>query len=174
MGKIVLVTGVAGTGKSTLEEVLRNKGHATIDIDNGFASWQQNDTRERVSAPINQPASWYEAHDWYTEKQKLTEYIQNYKKSPSPLFVFGNTADLDSLPYLFDTVYALEYNDEETIRHRIDNRTTNDYGKDPVEFAALLSYYRPMQKRFRAMGAIPIDCTFPIESVVQEIESSLE
>lgn len=172
MGKITLVTGVAGTGKSTLEVVFRKKGYSTIDIDNGFASWQRNDTRERVEAPLNQPAMWYEIHDWYTEKEKLANYVHKFNDSTESLFVFGNTADLDSLPHLFDTIYALEYKDEATIRHRIDSRTTNSYGKDPVEFAALLSYYQPMQVRFRAMGAVPIDCTRPLEEITHIIEQS--
>lgn len=174
MGKIILVTGVAGTGKSTLEALFRQKNYATIDIDNGFASWQHNNTRERVPAPVNQPASWYETHDWYTEKQKLTEYITLFRDSPDPLFVFGNAADLASLHELFDVIFALEYKDEATIRHRIDSRTDNPYGKDPVEFAALLSYYKPMQQRFRAIGAIPIDCTLPLDEIVAGIKSAID
>lgn len=171
MSNITLVTGVAGTGKSTLEAVFRQKGYATIDIDNGFASWQRNDTRERVDAPVNQSAEWYQVHDWYTENEKLSGYVEKYRNSSEPLFVFGNTADLDQLPQLFDNIYALEYKDESTIRHRIDSRTTNSYGKDPVEFAALLSYYKPMQLRFRAIDATPIDCTLPLHEIAQIIET---
>ena len=169
MGKIILVTGVAGTGKSTQEKLFRQEGYNTIDIDNGFASWQRKDTRERVDAPVNQPASWYEAHDWYTEKEKLANYIAPFRSSLDPLLIFGNTADLYTLHDLFDTIFALEYHDEATIRHRIDTRTDNNYGKDPVEFAALLSYYKPMQQHFLSVGAIPIDCTLPHEDIFSAI-----
>lgn len=173
MGIVVLVTGVAGTGKSTLEESLRHKGYQTIDIDNGYASWQHNDSRRRVDAPVNQPPAWYDTHDWYTEKEKLEASISSIKANSEPLFVFGNTADLDSHYDLFDTIFALEYTREETIRHRIEHRTNNDYCKDPVEFQALLSYYKPMQKRFRAGGAIPIDCTLPLARIETIIQQSL-
>lgn len=67
MGAVVLVTGVAGTGKSTLKASFSQRGYQTIDIDNGFASWQHNDSRKRVAAPVQQPATRYDKHDWYIE-----------------------------------------------------------------------------------------------------------
>ena len=173
MGKICLITGVAGTGKSTLEKIFRNKGYATHDLDDGFASWQDIRTRERVPAPLNQPSSWYDAHDWFTEKDKLISRINVAKRSLAPLLLFGNTADLDSFHEYFDHIFVLEYSEETTIRHRIDTRTDNPYGKDPVEFAALLSYYKPMQQRFRNVGAIPIDCTKSLDDIVQIIKKML-
>lgn len=173
MGKVLLVTGVAGTGKSTLEKLFREKGYATNDLDKGFASWQHIASRQPVTSPINQPASWYETHDWFTEKERLITRINEFRSSPDPLLLFGNTADLDSLHELFDTIFVLEYSDETTIHDRISNRTGNPYGKDPVEFAALLSYYEPMQKRFRKVGAIPIDCTLPIKAIIEKIENAV-
>lgn len=169
-----LITGVAGTGKSTLENVFRDDGYATIDTDNGYAYWLDNETRKQVDPPKNELPSWYEKHDWYTNGPKLERAVRAHNASCSePLLVFGNTADLYTFRDLFSLMFALEYNDENHIKERIHSRTTNDYGKDPVEFAALLSYYKPMQEKFQSVGAIAIDCSQPLEDTVRFIQDTV-
>lgn len=168
-----LITGVAGTGKSTLEIEFRNEGYITIDTDEGYAHWLNNETRQEVSAPENQPHEWYDKHDWYTNGKKLERAIIDHKASSNdPLFVFGNTADLYTFHNLFDKIFALEYQDENFIKERIMSRTTNNYGKDPTEFALLLSYYKPMQEKFRSVGAIAIDCSLPLEDTIRFIRET--
>lgn len=174
MSESYLITGVAGTGKSTLEREFRNKGYDTIDTDRGYARWQLSDTLEAVPSPQNESSEWYDAHDWMTDTQKLLAKMSAHALSPEPLLVFGNTADLYTLHPYFHRMFALEYRDEDLIRHRIYTRTDNDYGKNPVEFASLLSYYQPMQEKFRSVGMTAIDCSLSLETIVATIERELE
>ena len=169
-----LISGVAGTGKSTLEGVFRNQGYATIDTDFGYAHWLDRETRQLVAPPKNESAAWYAKNDWYTNLPKLEEKVRSHiANTEEPLLVFGNTADLYTTYPLFKKVFLLEYRDEAHIKDRIFSRTTNDYGKDPVELALLMSYYKPMQETFRSIGAIPIDCFTPLNEVVQFIKDSI-
>lgn len=172
MAETYLVTGVAGTGKSTLRTLFANKGYVTEEVDDGFASWQ-NHQGETVPGPDKAPAEWYRLHDWNTVGQALIERINQAKQSSQPLIFFGNTGDLSDYTEYFAKIFLLEYHNEELIRQRIYSRTTNDYGKDPVQFTELLSYYRPTQERYRALGAITIDCSLPIDEIASIIESDV-
>lgn len=171
MAEAYLITGVAGTGKSSLERRFKEDGHQTIDIDDGYARWQDVVTQEAVAPPVNEVAEWYETHDWMTNTPKLLAKIKDSASTPTPLFVFGNTGNLYTLHPYFKKTFALEYRNEALIRQRIYSRTDNDYGKNPIEFANLLSYYKPMQEKFRSVGAIAIDCSLPIDHIVDFIQS---
>ena len=171
MAESYLITGVAGTGKSALEQRFRHDGYQTIDIDEGYAQWQNIVTQEAVPAPLDEPSEWYETHDWMTNTPKLLAKINDHVPAPMPLFVFGNTGNLYTLHPYFKKMFALEYHDEALIRERIYNRTDNDYGKNPIEFASLLSYYKPMQAKFRSVGAVAIDCSLSLDHIVDFIHT---
>ena len=64
----------------------------------------------------------------------------------------------------FDRIVALLI-DEPTLRHRLANRTTNDFGKHPEELRAALARRDEAEMKYRRLGATIINASDPPETV---------
>jgi hypothetical protein len=87
--------------------------------------------------------------------------------SPEPevLFVCGSSRNRDRfLPY-FTKVFNLRI-DDETMRRRLQERTDNDFGKQPEEVEIMLKLNR---REAKPAGAIDVDATQPLNQVVDEL-----
>jgi hypothetical protein len=81
------------------------------------------------------------------------------------LFVCGSSRNRDHfLPY-FTKVFNLRI-DDETMRRRLQERTDNDFGKQPEEVEIMLKLNRRDEK---PAGAIDVDATQPLNQVVDEL-----
>ena len=81
------------------------------------------------------------------------------------LFVCGSSRNRDRfLPY-FTKVFNLRI-DDETMRRRLQERTDNDFGKQPEEVEIMLKLNRRDEK---PAGAIDVDATQPLNQVVDEL-----
>jgi hypothetical protein len=81
------------------------------------------------------------------------------------LFVCGSSRNRDRfLPY-FTGVFNLRI-DDETMRRRLQERTNNDFGKQPGEVELMLRLNRSDEK---PAGAIDVDATQPLDQVVDEL-----
>ncbi len=167
--KHYLVTGIAGTGKSTLRNAFRDKGYKTIDIDEGYAHWVNRETG--APAVYSADEVMILKHDWLLNAEKLSEYLRSAEQS---VFVFGSAHDLYKYTPWFDKVFLLQYPDEQTLRDRILNREGNDYGKAPGELESIIGYQAEYDERFIEQGAALIDCTLPISRVTDSIIKSAE
>ena len=72
---------------------------------------------------------------------------------------------------LFDDIICLVA-DNETIRDRLETRTTNTFGKHPEELAAALGWNDDAEVRYRRLGATIIDGTRRPPEVVEAILSA--
>lgn len=172
MNKNILVTGLAGSGKSTLRDVFAELGYESHGIDeDGLASWQHQETHEEVLYTGHEPAMWHDIHHWMLRREALDAAL----KSPTPdrkmrLF-FGFTADIAENFASFDRVFLLEYPDDATVRNRAANRPDpNAYGKQPIELARIIADRIPFQEKARRLGATGLRCTAPIDETVAQIE----
>ncbi|HMS93024.1 MAG TPA: hypothetical protein PKD28_01430 [Candidatus Saccharibacteria bacterium] len=86
--------------------------------------------------------------------------------------MFGSFARVRETIKHFDKLFLLEYPDLETVRRRIAGRK-GGYGEHPDELARILSYVEPYQNKLRQAGAEVIDCTLPLDQIVNSIESRL-
>jgi thymidylate kinase len=73
---------------------------------------------------------------------------------------------------LFDKIFLLQCR-EKTFFERIDNRTTNGFGKDYSEKEHILSFYKKFEEDLIKKGAIPINVEESLESVVSNIISKI-
>lgn len=64
--------------------------------------------------------------------------------------------------------------DEETLRHRIATRTTNDFGKTTAELGLILKWHKILEQDNRHYGAVMIDATRPLDEVVDDIVAVLK
>lgn len=169
MSKNYLVTGVAGSGKSTLEAAFNSKGCDTYDIDRGYAQWRHIATNEPVAYNPQGGEQWAKSHDWLVRASEFTQLL--HTPSNSPRIIFGSAGDLHNYAPLFTKIILLEYPSKSAIAARLATRTNNPYGKQLSELQAVYSYYMPYQEQMKALGAIALDCTAPLTVLTQEIEA---
>ncbi len=164
------ITGISGSGKSSVAEKLKEKGVYTIDIDSidGLCRWINNDTQEVEEWHHGMEGEWYRKHRYICNKEKLIDLINNSDKNI--IVVAGLPNNRSELLDLFDKVFLLQCR-EETFIKRIEERTNNDFGKHALEKENILSWYKNFEKKTLEEGAIPIDTDRSLADVTEEIFS---
>jgi hypothetical protein len=139
-----LVEGLSGAGKSSVYEELIRRGYKAISTDRAW----------KVHA---------DPRNGLWDRQKALRELE--RAEPDVLFVCGSSGNRDRfLPY-FTKVFNLRI-DDHTMRRRLEERTNNDYGKQPEELELMLRLNRSGEK---PAGAIDIDATQPLSQVVDEL-----
>ena len=169
MSRHYLITGVAGSGKSTLEKLFKQKGHVTIDIDDGFARWRHAETDEPLDYTPDKDG-WHEVAEWVVDTDALRRFFAAHPDSD--VLVFGSFARVRDTIKHFDALFLLEYPDIETVRQRIAGRK-GGYGEHPDELARIVSYVEPYQERMKQAGAQVLDCTLPLDQITKQIEQRI-
>jgi gluconate kinase len=135
-----LVEGLSGAGKSSVYEELIQRGYKAVTTDR----------------------AWKYRNDLWDEQKALSE-LEN--PEPDVLFVCGSSRNRDRfLPY-FTRIFNLCI-DDDTMRRRLQERTNNDFGKQPEEVELMLRLNRSDEK---PAGAIDVDATQPLDQVVDEL-----
>ena len=97
------------------------------------------------------------------DRQKAVSELES--PEPEVLFVCGSSRNRDRfLPY-FTKIFNLRI-DDDTMRRRLQERTNNDFGKQPEEVELMLRLNRIDEK---PAGAIDVDATQPLDQVVDEL-----
>lgn len=168
--KIFFITGIPGSGKSTVVGKLAEKGVFSIDADSvrGLTYWIDKETGEICGWSPGMTKDWYKKHQYICDKKKLVNLIKN---SPKEIVVvaglFNNRSELRDL---FDEVFLLQCK-EETFLKRIKERENHDFGKHILEKENILSWYKNFEKEVLEEGAIPINADRPLVDVVDDIFS---
>ena len=150
-----LVEGLSGAGKSSVYQELIRRGYPAISTDRAWASHADPDTG-LPGGPVS--------HDnWMWDQQRALSELDS--PEPEVLVVCGSSRNRDRfLPY-FTKVFNLRI-DDETMRRRLQERTDNDFGKQPEEVEIMLKLNRRDEK---PAGAIDVDATQPLNQVVDEL-----
>ncbi len=167
------ITGIAGTGKSTIASELKKLGFEVYDIDAvvGLCHWRHKLTREEAKYHTGVGKDWLEAHQWICDEEKLTNLIN--KNHNSDTVVVGIASNQDSYLGLFDKIFLL-YCSEETFIKRINSRNDgNNFGKDESEQEHILGWYEDFQAKIENLGAILINTDAPLERVVNRIRDEI-
>ncbi|HVS78809.1 MAG TPA: AAA family ATPase [Candidatus Saccharimonadales bacterium] len=161
-----LITGVAGTGKSTLAKELRRRGYAAYDTEEGFSYYVDKRTGERCAYPKHPSPQWYENHERVFDEKILMNLFK--KHSDETLFVCSITANQAKFYPKFNKIFLLTAPDE-VITHRLGTRTNNYFGRHPVDLQRVIGRHQQFDDELKALGAIPVDSTRPIEAVADDI-----
>jgi dephospho-CoA kinase len=170
---LVFITGISGAGKSTVRDALKSRGYEAHDTDeDGITSWRHKETNEPTHRPTkleDRTNDFYAQHDWKMSRERIELLAEQAKDKP--VFLCGATSNNNEMRDLFDKVVCLTL-DEATLKERLANRTTNDFGKSPDELANILSWHKSSEDEYRSSGAVMIDATRPIHAVVEDILAS--
>ena len=161
-----LITGVAGSGKSTIAKELSKRGYAAYDTEMGFSYHVDKQTGERVAYPANPSIEWYDQHERVFDEKVLENLFK--KHADEDLFICSITANQKKFYPQFDKIFLLDA-DEDTIVKRIEQRTDNHFGKHPLELERIISRHKTFDDELKAAGATTIDSTQPLDRVVGQI-----
>ena len=150
-----LVEGLSGAGKSSVYEELIRRGYKAISTDRAWKFHRNPDTG------LPGGPSHYDNAVW--DQQKALRELES--PEPDVLFVCGSSRNRDRfLPY-FTKVFNLRI-DDDTMRRRLEERTNNEFGKQPEEVELMLRLNRSDEK---PAGAIDVDASQPLRQVVDEL-----
>jgi broad-specificity NMP kinase len=169
---IYFVTGIAGTGKSSVTKELIKRGYEAHDTDE-YSQWVRYDNGElddgKSGIPYGTP-EFYDTFGWKLEPKIVVDLKVN--SGTKTLFLCGSPGNSRELTQMFDKVFTLEV-DDETLKHRLATRTDNDYGKAEHELNDILGWKKTFSSDHEALGATVLDATKPVTEVVDAILSGL-
>lgn len=173
MQRKYFITGIAGTGKSTVGEEFRKLGYEVYDIDaiEGLCRWVHKQTGAEAKYNTGVGKDWLEAHDWVCDQQKLKELLnENPEKETIVVGIAYNQAEFF---HLFEKVFLL-YCLPEVLINRIDTRSDgNNFGKDQSEQEQILGWYEDFETRMKNLGAIPINTERTLDEIVGDVKALL-
>jgi dephospho-CoA kinase len=152
----VLITGMSGTGKSTVLGELARRGHRTVDTDEG--EWSK-----EVALPDGRGR----------EQLWREERIARLLAEPIPgfLFVSGCVRNQSTFYDRFAMVVLLSA-PREVMLSRIVSRDTNRFGRDPVERARILADLEAIEPLLRRTATVEITTDRPLTEVVTAVEAA--
>jgi dephospho-CoA kinase len=145
---IVLVTGMSGTGKSSVLVELERRGHRVVDTD--YGDWVEDVRSERL---------WRE--------ERIAALLDEHEEGT--LFVSGCVANQGAFYPRFDAVVLLSA-PVEVILQRIAARETNPFGKSAAEREAILSDVEAVEPLLRAGATDELDTRAPLAAVADALE----
>lgn len=145
----ILVTGMSGTGKSSALAELERLGFQVVDTDvGGWTEWSDADGGD----------VWRE--------DRMTDLLA--RDAGSSLFVSGTVSNQPRFYDRFHEIVLLSA-PAEVLLSRIENRTTNTYGKRPEERELVLRHLAEIEPLLRRRCTHEIDAAQPLSQVVAQL-----
>jgi len=155
----VLVTGMSGTGKSTVIGGLAARGYRAVDADSAELS-------ELVSVPDDALTGLGRGRDWVWREDRIEALLT--AAGADPLFVGGCSPNQGRFYPRFDHIVLLTA-PATVIASRLATRTTNAFGKEPDELARTLQLQQTIEPLLRKTAGLEVDTRAPLEQVIGRI-----
>lgn len=140
---------MSATGKSTALAELARRGFEVVETD--VPPWSE----------------WSEAAGGYVWREELVSELLA-RELTTTLYVSGAVSNQGRFYPQFDAVVLLSA-PEDVLLHRLDARTSNEFGKTPEERERILADIREVEPLLRASCTHEIDATKPVAEVVAEL-----
>jgi shikimate kinase len=157
--KRILLTGISGTGKSTVIEELAARGYEAVDTDEGGLS-------EIVSVPEDELTGLGPGQDWVWNEERIQEILD--RAGGELFFLSGCSPNQGQFYPQFDHVVLLTA-PPEVIVERLASRTTNPFGKRSDEVTRVLQLQETIEPLLRQGADHVIDTREPLNAVVEQI-----
>lgn len=149
MKAVILVTGMSGTGKSTVLAELARRGHRIVDTD--YDGWSEN----------------VDGAGWLWREDRIDTLLTEHTEGA--LFISGTVSNQGEFYSRFDAI-ALLSAPLEVILERVASRKTNDYGKTAEQREEIIHYVQTVEPLLRAGATTEIDTRKPLDQVATELE----
>ena len=160
--KRVLLTGMSGSGKSTVTSELAARGYKALDLDcDTYSEWVQLDgTLESPGSPVESDRDWM----WRAERVHQLLSLED----ADVLFLSGCASNMRQFLPRFDRIILLSA-PADVIVERLKSRTNNPYGKHPDEVARVLHLLQTVEPLPRRAATHEIDSSACLDNVVASI-----
>ena len=145
--KRVLITGMSGTGKSTVIEELAARGYKAVDTDYGWCHSAANG-------------------EWVWREDRIQSLLTT--EDADLLFVAGTASNQVKFYPQFDHIILLSV-PAEVIVARLATRTNNPFGRTSDELARVLADLRMVEPMLRRIAQHEIDTSVAIDEVVAAV-----
>ena len=168
MDQSILITGVAGTGKSAVCDELNKLGYKAFGIEDidGLFSMVNKKTAKAFKDYDNDDFEKVKQADWICDKKKLQSLMRN--NSNGIVFYNGTASNIDDLLPLFDKIFLLKVS-QKILRERLSTRTSNDFARTAEVQEWLFSWKTCWENHIKEKGAIVIDASRSVREVANEI-----
>jgi dephospho-CoA kinase len=157
--KRVLLTGMSGTGKSTVINELATRGYKAVDTgDHRLSEW--------VAVPLDEPTGLGPGQDWVWREDRIQDLLS--AEDVEVLFLSGCSPNQGKFYPQFDHIVLLTA-PAAVLVERMANRTTNPYGKHPDEVARVLALQQTVEPLLRAGAGVEVDTSAPLDQVVASV-----
>jgi len=153
----ILVTGMSGTGKSSALAELGQRGYRVVDTDD--PGWRE--YREYVESSDE-----VRRGEWLWVEERIIGLLDS--DDGRSLFVQGCVRNQSKFYDRFNAVVLLSA-PADVILDRIARRTTNNYGKTPVEQAMIVDDLARVEPLLRASCTHELDTSRPLDEVVADL-----
>ena len=151
------MTGMSGTGKSSALAELGRRGYSVVDTDD--PGWRE--YREYV-----EPSDEVHRGEWLWVEERITGLLDS--DDGRSLFVQGCVRNQSTFYDRFDAVVLLSA-PIDVILDRVAHRTTNDYGKTPLERAMIVDDLAAIEPLLRRGCTHELDASRPLAEVVADL-----
>ncbi|MBX3002274.1 MAG: AAA family ATPase [Caldilineaceae bacterium] len=160
--KRILLTGISGSGKSTVIGALAASGYKAVDADRDeFSEWVA------ISDDSDTPGTPVEAdRDWVWREDRIQNLLST--EDAEVLFLSGCAKNMGKFLPQFDHIVLL-YAPASLIVERLATRTNNPYGKHPDEVARVLDLRETVEPLLRRVAGHEIDTSAALDDVVETV-----
>ncbi len=163
----LLLTGMAGAGKSTVGQILADRGYNTVNLDPyQLNHWSPKlcywgtDSGIATAQRRWDDAEWLQEHYWRWRPEVMRKVILGHD-SEEPLILVGRARNETDFYGYFNKVILLGIT-REVMDKRLDNRegdTSHTFGQHPVTREFLAASLSSFETRAIAAGAVLLDTT---------------
>ncbi|MGK2896701.1 MAG: AAA family ATPase [Candidatus Saccharimonadales bacterium] len=162
----ILVTAVAGSGKSTICRALQELGYSALDIESipGLFELVHEDTGEPMIKHDAGNLELVAQGDWNCKVDELQSLLQ--KQTDDVTYYCGAMSNIKEVRHLFDKVIVLRVSDETTLK-RLSTRKVGEFGRTDEIRQWVLSWKSEIEEEWIAAGGIAVSAEGKPDEVAQ-------
>lgn len=146
---VILVTGMSGTGKSTVLNQLEQRGYRVVDTD--YGGWIEH---------VGMEPQWRE--------DRIDALLTEHELSGEPLFIAGTVWNQAVFRSRFDEIVLLSA-PVDVLLDRVAHRDTNPFGKSAEERDRIVADTAEVEPLLRSSATVEIDTRQPLADVVDQL-----